>query len=105
MNTDKERQQFTKEQIRECPKAEQPSLTIQSTPLAEPQVTVVAPVAVDPKTTEQQRRAEHHDEIWRKHQQETESPMTLSGLTEKERCREKKWLKEERKRLRGKRQA
>jgi hypothetical protein len=101
MNTDKERRQFTKEQIRERPKAEQPSPTIQSTPLAEPQVTVVEPVAVDPKTTEQQRRAEHHDGIWRKHQQETESPMTLSGLTDEQRRQEKKWLKEERTRLRG----
>jgi hypothetical protein len=104
MNTNKERRQFTKKQIREHPKAEQPSPTIQSTPLAEPKIEIIAPVP-EPKTTEQQRRAEHHDEIWRKHQQETESPMTLSGLTEKKRCREKKWLKEERERFRGKLQS
>ena len=105
MNTDDKRPQFTKEQIRKRPKAKQPSLTIQSTPLTEPQIKVVAPVPVDPKTTEQQRRADHHDDIWRKHKQETESPMTLSGLTEEERCEEKKWLKEERERFRGKLQS
>lgn len=105
MNTDDKPRQFTKEQIRELPKAIQPSPTIQSTPLTEPRIEVVAPVPVDPKTSEQQRKADHHDKIWRKHQQETESPMTLSGLTEEERCQEKKWLKEERKRLRGKQQS
>ena|SRR5258708_4566961 len=105
MNTDDKPRKLTKEQIEEQGRIEaaKRSLTIRSEPLAKPKI---EPPVVDPKTTEQSRKAARHELITRRYeQQETESPMTLSGLTEEERCEEKKWLKEERERFRGKLQS
>jgi hypothetical protein len=104
MNTDEKPRQFTKEQIRERvkSKATKPSPTIQSTPLAKPKIELKEYVApLDPKTSAQRRDVARYEGI--KHEYEKE--MTLSGLNAKQRRHQKKWLKQERKRLRGKQQS
>jgi len=104
MNTHDKPRQSTKTQIREPAKFKpsQPSSTIQSEPLSEPKVQreeIAAPE--DPKTSAQKRQAARYERILREHERESESPMTLSGLTDKKRRQEKKWLKQEGDRLRA----
>ncbi len=104
MKTDDKPRRLTKEQVKERDQIEPADreLTIQSQPLAEPKIEIVAPV--DPKTTKQEQKAARYDGIMRAHERGTEFPMTLSGLSVKQRRHKKRRLKQEGKRLRGKQQ-
>jgi hypothetical protein len=107
MNTNDKPRRLTKEQVKErgqIEAAKRPT-TIQSEPLAEPKVhqkEVVAPL--DPKTSAQKGKAAQYERIMRAHKQETESPMTLSGLNPKQRRHQKRRLKQQGNRIRGKQQ-
>jgi hypothetical protein len=91
-----------------------PSPTIESKPLRDPKpkvhreeiVLLVDPKtgALDPKTSKQKRDAARAERRLRAHERDTESPMTVSGLNEKQRRHQKMWLKREGMRLRGKQQ-
>lgn len=96
--------QISKAQLKERQRRDQRTATIQRDPPETPFVwhheEVVAPL--EPKTPKGKKAAARLEHILAAHKREDESPMTLSGLTEKQRRREKRWLKQEGSRLRGK---
>lgn len=85
--------QVSKRQLLEQPKRERPSSTIQMEPLQAPSIEVHDP---NLKSRKGQRAAAKMKDI----EAAMESPMTLSGLTEKERRHQKRWLEQEGLRLR-----
>ena len=81
-----------------------PPPTIQIEPLQSPSVEV-RELDLSPEQTknrESKRAAAKIANVTAAVQRETESPMTLSGLTDKQRRREKRWLEQEGLRLRSK---
>lgn len=96
--------QFSKGQLKERQRRDERTATIQRDPPENPfewhHEEIVAPL--EPKTPKEKKAAARLESIMAECEREDESPMTLSGLSPEERRAEKRWLRQEGRRLRAK---